>query len=122
MTNILIVDDDPETTQLLDAILTKEGYHILAINDSRHAALAAEHFSPALILLDLMMPAMDGIATCKALRSSPALAKTPILFFTAVGDINHKVAAYEAGATDFCTKPIHPAELKLKIKALINKG
>ena len=122
MAKILLVDDDPNTTQLLESILSKDGYQVQSVNDSQQALAAALRFSPALILLDLMMPVMDGIATCKILRANPNFAKTPILFFTALGDINNKVAAYEAGATDFFTKPVHPAELKLKIKALLNKG
>lgn len=122
MTKILLVDDDPNTTQLLETILAKEGYQLMSVNDSQQLMPAAQKFSPALILLDLMMPGMDGIAACKALRSHPDFGATPILFFTALGDMTSKVAAYEAGATDFTTKPIHPTELKLKIKALIGKG
>ena len=121
MTKILLVDDDPNTTQLLEAILSKEGYQVRSVNDSRIALKAAEVLVPDLILLDLMMPVMSGIDTCKILRSNPNFEKTPVLFFTALGDIKSKFAAYEAGATDFFTKPIHPAELKLKIKALTGK-
>jgi len=93
MAKILIVDDDPNTSQLLEAILTKEGYNTLSVNDSQQAPLVAVDFSPDLILLDLMMPVMDGITTCKALRSNPAFANTPIIFFTAIGEIQYKVAA-----------------------------
>lgn len=122
MKKILLVDDDPNTTQLLETILSKDGYQVMSVNESQQALPAALRFFPDLILLDLMMPVMDGIATCRILRADPNFVKTPILFFTALGDIDNKVAAYEAGATDFFTKPIHPAELRLKIKALVNKG
>jgi len=122
MTKILLVDDDPNTTQLLEMILSNDGYQVLSVNNSQETLSTALGFSPDLILLDLMMPVVDGIETCKILRATPGFEKTPVFFFTAVGDIDHKVAAYEAGASDFFTKPIHPAELRMKIKALVNKG
>ena len=122
MTRILLVDDDPNTTQLLQLMLSKDGYQVFSVNNSRETLSAASGFSPDLILIDLMMPEMDGIEVCKALRAHPPFEEIPILFFTAVGDTEHKVAAYEAGASDFFTKPIHPEELRLKIKALARRG
>jgi two-component system alkaline phosphatase synthesis response regulator PhoP len=122
MTKILLVDDEPITTQLLELLLSKDGYQALSVNDSRKALSVASVFSPDIIILDLMMPVVNGIDICKALRADPKFAKTPILFYTALGDSNNKVAAYEAGATDFFTKPIHPAELRLKIKAAMVEG
>jgi DNA-binding response OmpR family regulator len=120
MTKILLVDDEPITTRLLELLLSKDGYQALSVNDSRKALSVASVFSPDIIILDLMMPVVNGIDICKALRADPKFAKTPILFYTALGDSDNKVAAYEAGATDFFTKPIYPAELRLKIKALLD--
>jgi DNA-binding response OmpR family regulator len=119
MRKILLVDDELAITELLESLLSKDGYQLLSVNDSQETLSVASVFSPDLILLDLMMPVVNGIDICKALRADPKFAKTPILFFTALSDIDNKVAAYEAGATDFISKPFHPVELQLKIKALI---
>jgi DNA-binding response OmpR family regulator len=116
MKRILLVDDDPATTQVLETMLTQEGYDVSIVNDSRQTIAMALRTQPDVVLLDLMMPVIDGLEVCKMLRALPRFEKTPVLFFTAVGDLDYKSAAYQAGADDFLVKPIHPAELLARIK------
>jgi len=119
MTKILLVDDDYDTTLVLEMLLTQQGYDAVSVNDSRQTVSTALRYEPDVILLDLMMPVIDGVEACKMLRAIPRFEKTPILFFTAVGDLDYKSAAYRAGADDFFVKPIHPAELLSKVKSVI---
>ena len=119
MAKILIVDDDPGTTNLLEVILRRDGYDVVSVNNSNETLSSALAYSPDLILLDLLMPNVDGFEVCRNLRAEPRIAYTPIVFFTSIGDVEQKVAAFAAGANDFITKPIHPQELKLRIRALI---
>lgn len=122
MGKILIVDDDQGTTKLLEFILSKEGYDVVSVNDSDDTLRAALAHGPHLILLDLMMPSIDGFEVCRNLRAKSQFANIPIIFFTSVSDIEKKVAAFGSGASDYIVKPIHPQELKLRIKALIGNG
>lgn len=120
MTKILIADDDKSTTQLLEIILSKDKYEIATVNNSNEVLSSALLHCPDLILLDLIMPGIDGIEICKNLRAEPQFAQIPIIFFTSIGDIKKKVAAFGSGATDFITKPAHPEELKIRIKVLLS--
>jgi len=122
MSKILVIDDDQNTTKLLENILSRDGYDVVAVNNSDDTLSAALTHEPNLILLDLMMPSMDGLEVCRNLRENSRFARTPIIFFTSVGDIDKKVAAFGVGASDYVVKPIHPQELKLRIKALIGNG
>lgn len=119
MTKILIVDDDHNTTQLLGLILARDGYEIASVNNSYDVMPIAAAHKPDIILLDLMMPDIDGLEVCRQLRTRAELLTVPIIFLTAAGDMDKKIAAYEAGASDFITKPVHPDELRLKIRAVI---
>src|SRR5258706_4691216 len=120
MPKILIIDDDISTTLLIDNIFSKEGYEIRTVNISTNTIPEALLFRPDLIILDLMMPDTDGIETCKALKANSELRKTPILMFSAMGDVKRKVEAFNAGARDFITKPVHVEELKSRIKTWVN--
>jgi DNA-binding response OmpR family regulator len=120
MKKLLVIDDDVNTTWLLDNLFSKAGYEIHALNNSEMAVNTALEVNPDLILLDLMMPGIDGIETCKALQADPNTQKTPILIFSAVGDIKSKVEAFNAGARDFITKPVHIEELKSRIRTWLN--
>jgi len=122
MGKILVVDDDPGTTKLLELILGQEGYDVAAINNSYDTLSTAMAYDPNLVLLDLVMPSADGVEVCKNLRAKSQFAKIPIVFFTSVSDIEKKIAAFGSGANDYIVKPIHPQELKLRIKALIGNG
>lgn len=122
MGKILVVDDDQGTTKLLDLVLSQEGYDVITINNGDDTLPTALAHGPNLILLDLIMPNMDGFEVCRHVRSRPQFARTPIIFFTSVSDVDKKVTAFGLGATDYIVKPIHPQELKLRIKALIGNG
>lgn len=122
MGKILIVDDDRGTTKLLEFMLSKEGYDVASVNSGGETLPTALAYNPNLILLDLMMPNVDGFEVCKDLRAESQFAHIPIVFFTSVSDVDKKVAAFGSGANDYIVKPIHPQELKLRIKALIGNG
>jgi len=116
---ILIVDDDLDTLKLIGLILQRQGYEITAANGGNSALtkVAAEH--PDIILLDLMMPDLDGYEVTRRLRADPGSAHIPIIMFTAKTLLDDKVAGFEAGADDYLTKPIHPAELLAHVKAIL---
>ena len=122
MGKILVVDDDPGTTKLLEIMLSKEGYDVVSVNNSCDTLTTALTYDPNLILLDLIMPNGDGFEVCRNVRERSQFAYTPIVFFTSVGDVEKKVTAFGMGASDYIVKPIHPQELKVRIKALIGNG
>ena len=119
---ILIVDDDANTTWLMDSVFSKAGYEIHSVNNSSLAVPKAEAIQPDLIILDLVMPGIDGIDTCKGLKANQETNKIPVLVFSAVGDVNSKLKAFDAGAKDFITKPVHIDELKSKIRIWTNNN
>jgi DNA-binding response OmpR family regulator len=121
---ILVVDDDIETLRLVGLMLQRQGFQIVAASNGNQALTQASHERPDLILLDVMMPDMDGYQVTRQLRKDPATAYTPILMFTAKSQVDDKVAGYEAGVDDYLTKPVHPVELVARIKALLarNRG
>jgi DNA-binding response OmpR family regulator len=122
MSKILLVDDDQGTTKLLEHILSKDGHEVKSLNDGDQTLSAALSYDPNLIVLDLMMPSIDGLDVCRDLRANAQLADTPIIFFTSAGDIERKIAAFGCGANDYIIKPVYPQELKVRIKALIGNG
>ena len=116
---ILIVDDDLDTLKLVGLILQRHGYGIVAANGGVSALAKASADKPDLILLDLMMPDLDGYEVARRLRGDAALAHIPIIMFTAKTMLDDKVAGFEAGADDYLTKPTHPSELIAHVKALL---
>jgi DNA-binding response OmpR family regulator len=118
---ILIVDDDVETLRLVGMMLQRQGYEIAAASNGSQALTMARSEQPDLIVLDVMMPDLDGYQVTHELRKDPLLADTPILMFTAKSQIDDKVAGYDAGVDDYLTKPVHPAELVAHIKALLSR-
>jgi len=118
---ILIVDDDLETLRLVGLMLQRQGYEIVVANSGKQALNFAKSEAPDLIVLDIMMPEMDGFQVSQFLRKDPALTGIPILMFTAKSQVDDKVAGYDAGADDYLTKPVHPAELVAHIKALLTR-
>jgi DNA-binding response OmpR family regulator len=116
---ILIVDDDLDTLKLVGLILQRHGYGIVAANGGVSALAKANSDKPDLILLDLMMPDLDGYEVARRLRNDTALAHIPIIMFTAKTMLDDKVAGFEAGADDYLTKPTHPSELIAHVKALL---
>ncbi|KAF0112101.1 MAG: response regulator receiver [Chloroflexi bacterium] len=118
---IMIVDDDVETLRLVGLMLQRQGYEIVAANNGTQAIGMARSEKPDLIVLDVMMPDIDGYQVTNELRKDPELADTPILMFTAKSQVDDKVAGYDAGVDDYLTKPVHPAELIAHIKALLSR-
>jgi CheY-like chemotaxis protein len=119
---ILIIDDDVDTLKLVGLMLQKQGYQIVAADNGSHGLEQAETENPDLILLDVMMPEMDGYEVTKRLRANPLTANTPILMFTAKTQLDDKVSGFEAGADDYLTKPTHPTELSAHVKALLARS
>lgn len=119
---ILIVDDDLDTLRLVGLLLQRKGYQILAANHGSQAIEKAMAEQPDLLLLDVMMPDMDGFEVVRRLRSDPATANIPIIMFTAKTQVDDKVTGFEAGADDYLTKPTHPAELIARVKAILARS
>lgn len=116
---ILLVDDEPDILEILSFNLSNEGYQIFtAENGKEGLELAAQHL-PHLIILDVMMPVMDGIETCERLRMDKRFENTVILFLSARGEDYSQVAAFESGADDYVTKPIKPRIFNSKVKAML---
>jgi DNA-binding response OmpR family regulator len=118
---ILIVDDDPETINFLNLILSVHGYQVVAARNGVQALHMATSEKPDLIILDIMMPDLDGYTVTRELRSHPETASIPILMFTAKTQLSDRVAGFEAGVDFYLTKPVHPVELQANIKTLITK-
>jgi len=116
---VLIIDDDIETLRLVGLMLQRQGYDILAASSGNNGLSVARSEKPDLIVLDVMMPDLDGYQVARAIRADAEISAIPILLFTARSQVEDKVAGYEAGADDIMTKPVHPAELVAKIKGLL---
>ena len=119
---ILIVDDDVDTLRLVGIMLQRQGYQISAATNGQMGLNKAEEEKPDLILLDVMMPDMDGYEVTRRLRQNPATTKIPILMFTAKAQLDDKVTGFESGADDYLTKPTHPSELQTHVKALLARA
>ncbi|RZK31544.1 MAG: response regulator transcription factor [Hymenobacter sp.] len=118
---ILVVDDDPDIVELLEFNLKKEGYITASAGDGRRALAVAQDFTPDIILLDVMMPHLDGIATCRLLREQPRLKDAYIMILTARSEEFSEVAAFDAGADDFIAKPIKPRALLSRLAAVVRR-
>ncbi|MEY4955543.1 MAG: hypothetical protein RI981_1628 [Bacteroidota bacterium] len=118
---ILLVDDDPDILELLEYNLAKENYQLAKAFDGKEALEIAQIFKPALIIMDVMMPIMDGIETARKIKVMPELKNTIILFLTARGEEFTEVAAFDAGAHDYIIKPIKPRALVSRINALLKR-
>jgi len=118
---ILLVDDEPDILEFIGYNLSKEGYRVFTASNGVEALnMASLHF-PQLIILDVMMPEMDGIETCEEIRKIPELSKVMIAFLTARGEDYSQIAGFEAGADDYITKPIKPKVLLSRVKALLKR-
>lgn len=118
---ILLVDDEPDIIEFLSYNLKKEGFNITTVSDGKKAIETAIRIVPNLILLDVMMPGMDGIETCEKLREIRQLDKTIIAFLTARGEDYSQIAGFDAGGDDYITKPIKPKVLISRISALLKR-
>jgi DNA-binding response OmpR family regulator len=119
---ILVVDDDMDTLRLVGLMLQHQGYRINAANSGIQAIAMAQTDKPDLILLDIMMPEMDGYEVARKLRSDPSTNNIPIIMFTAKTQVDDKVEGFEAGADDYLTKPTQPRELFAHVKAVLARG
>ncbi|HEY45251.1 MAG TPA: response regulator [Anaerolineae bacterium] len=119
---ILFIDDDIDTLKLVGLMLERQGYEIAVASDGLSGLAKATSEQPDLILLDVMMPDLDGFEVTRRLRADPSLAHIPIIMFTAKTMVDDKVAGFEAGVDDYLTKPTHPAELTAHVKAVLARS
>ena len=120
-TIILLVDDEADILEFLGYNLAKEGYQIFKASTGLSAIELAKRHKPHLIILDIMMPGLDGIETCNQLRKLPGMQNSLIIFLTARGEDYSQIAGFEAGADDYITKPIKPKVLVSRIQALLRR-
>lgn len=118
---ILLVDDEPDILEIVSYNLSAEGYEVFTAKNGVEAVAKAKKKQPHLIILDVMMPEMDGIEACEIMRNTPELENTIITFLTARGEDYSQVAGFDAGADDYITKPIKPKVLVSKVKALLRR-
>jgi two-component system alkaline phosphatase synthesis response regulator PhoP len=120
-TTILLVDDELDILEIIEYNLSAQGYNVVTALNGVQAIKKAKKHKPKLIILDVMMPEMDGIEACEKLRLIPELSETVITFLTARGEDYSQVAGFEAGADDYITKPIKPKVLTSKVKSLLRR-
>jgi len=118
---ILVVDDEPDAIELIRFNLKASGYEVLTAEDGEEALAKARKFSPDMILLDVMLPEIDGLEVCKILRRDPATASLPIIMLTAKASEIDRVLGLEFGADDYVTKPFSPRELMLRVRNLLKR-
>ncbi len=118
---ILLVDDETDILEFVRYNLSKEGYEVYTATDGAEAVRTAAECRPHLILLDMMMPVMDGIQTCRALRALPATSGAIIVFLSALGEDESQLSGFDAGADDYITKPIKMTLLKSRVNALLRR-
>ncbi|EGV42291.1 response regulator transcription factor [Bizionia argentinensis JUB59] len=118
---ILLVDDEPDILEIVGYNLSAEGYEIFTAENGVKAVKKAKKIKPHLIIMDVMMPEMDGIEACELIRKVPDLSETIITFLTARGEDYSQVAGFDAGADDYITKPIKPKVLVSKVKSLLRR-
>ena len=118
---ILLVDDEPDILEFLGYNLTKEGYKIFKAGNGKDALMIAAEAKPHLIILDVMMPEMDGMETCREIKLIPSLNKTIIAFLTARSEDYSQIAGFDAGADDYIAKPIKPRVFISRVKALLRR-
>lgn len=119
MTRILVVDDDPHIRDVLRFALVREGYLVTEAADGRAALAAVERDAPDLIVLDILMPEMDGLEVCRAIRKDAAI---PIIFLSSKDDEVDRIVGLELGGDDYMKKPFSPRELVARIKAVLRRG
>lgn len=119
---VLLVDDEPDILELLRYNLEREGYSVQTALNGKDALKAARAEHPDLIVLDIMMPGMDGVEVCTQLRQQPEFKNTVITFLTARGEDYSQIAGFDAGADDYITKPVRPKVFVSKVKALLKRS
>ena len=119
---ILIVDDEPDILEFIQYNLRKEGYFVYTAKNGEEAVALAKQEVPHLIVMDIMMPVMDGVEACRIMRTIPALNKTIITFLTARSEDYSQIAGFDVGADDYIQKPIRLPVLMSRIKALLRRA
>jgi len=122
MTRIFVVEDDRDIANLVSLYLTKSGLHPEVFESGPDALTAIRQAPPDLVILDLMLPGMDGLAVCRALRSDAVTARIPIIMVTARGDETDRIVGLELGADDYLPKPFSPNELMARVRALLRRA
>lgn len=118
---ILVVDDEPNILELIRYNLQREGYQVHAVATGEQALSAIRAKTPALIILDLMLPGLDGVSVCRRLKRDPTTARIPVLMLTAKSDELDVIAGFETGADDYVTKPFSPKVLLARVAALLRR-
>lgn len=121
-TRILIVDDDAFNLQLVSKVLSQAGHETITARSGAEALRIVDTLNPDLVILDVMMPEVDGYEVCRRLRRKPATAHLPIMMLTGQETLEEKIKGYEAGADDYMTKPFQPAELQARVKVLLRRA
>jgi two-component system, OmpR family, alkaline phosphatase synthesis response regulator PhoP len=121
-TKILLVDDEPDILEFMEYNLKKEGFQTFTAKNGQDAITSASKIKPDLIILDIMMPELDGIETCRAIRNNSQLNNTLIAFLTARNEDYSQIAGFDVGADDYISKPIKPRVLISRIKALLRRA
>jgi two-component system alkaline phosphatase synthesis response regulator PhoP len=119
---VLLVDDEPDIVELLRYNLEREGYAVQTALNGKDALKSAKTWHPDLVVLDIMMPGMDGVEVCMQMRQLPEFKNTVITFLTARGEDYSQIAGFEAGADDYITKPVRPKVFVSKVKALLKRS
>ena len=118
---ILLVDDEPDIIEILSFNLKQEGYNVFAASNGKQAIDKARKIKPHLIVMDIMMPVMDGIESCELIRQDRTINDVSIMFLTARGEDYSQLAAFDAGADDYVTKPVKPKIFISKVKAMLRR-
>ncbi|WP_377296499.1 response regulator [Rhizobium sp. SGZ-381] len=119
---VLLVDDSPEALGFLTEALEQSGFSVLIATSGQSALNIVERITPDLILLDAVMPAMDGFATCRRLKANPAVSQVPVIFMTGLTETEHVVHALDSGGVDYLTKPINIDELRARIRVHLSNA
>ena len=119
---ILIVDDEPDVTELLKYKLEQDGHLCHVVNNPLSFISVAREFNPNLILLDIMMPELNGLQLCKMVRSDPKMDTIPIIFLTARGEVEDRIKGLESGGDDYISKPFNTKELMLRVANILNRS
>jgi two-component system phosphate regulon response regulator PhoB len=119
---ILIVDDEPDVTELVTYKLKREGYEVECIHNPLEIVGKARDFRPDLFILDIMMPELDGLKVCRLIRADKELSEIPIIFLTAKGEVEDRIAGLEHGADDYIPKPFDTKELILRVGLVLKRS
>jgi two-component system, OmpR family, alkaline phosphatase synthesis response regulator PhoP len=122
MKRVLVVEDQRDLASLLAHNLRHEGLDVRTVENGSDALPSVRSWQPDLVILDLMLPGMDGLVVCQAMRADPAIARTPVIMLTARGDEADRVSGLELGADDYVTKPFSPKELVARVTALLRRS